>query len=131
MGHINTGAFKPWADTACAHGVSLTSEWFSVSRAAELQAYLLTVSAAGTPKFSLYLHYSPMDYQYLNSITATTTSYVAITLVSDSTSEILQQFDKTGVTDLAYPPRAVRMVATAAADSNDDSVVTAWLLWKE
>lgn len=131
MSRINTGAFLPWNATACANGTTLTSEWISVSRAAELQVYLRLLSAAGSPNHTLSIHYSPKDYHYLNSVTATTADYVAITIVSASTSEIMQQFDKSGVADLAYPPRAVRLSIVGEAAANADSVVTCYLLWKE
>lgn len=126
-------AFMAIADTTKAinsatvlHSATKASNWIDCASGFSFTVWYKAVSAAGTPKFTIYTEVSPYSAQYLNDLVAagtdTTAYYVqSSALGTDVTTEsILIRYTSTL---LDTPFLSLRVKVVAAVDSNDDSVV--------
>lgn len=112
------------------HSVTKASDWIDCTSGMSFTIWYKAVSAAGTPKFTLYVEVSPNTAQYLNDLVAAGTDsalyYVQSSALATNvtTESTLVRYTSTL---LDTPFLSIRLKAVAAADSNDDSVVDFWV----
>ena len=106
---------------------SYTSEWWNTEGWVEKKVEVDADPASSTPDINIFVHVSPYDAYYLNSITATTEYYEAHTVKDAHVATILTGYDSDDCAILGKPCRAMRV--SIANDSATIAItsVTAWL----
>jgi hypothetical protein len=109
------------------HSVTKASDWIDCTSGFSFTIWALLSSAAGSPNFSFYVEVSPFSAQYLNDLVASGTDTAAYYLQASAlatgvtTENTILRYTSTA---LDTPFLSLRVKATAAAGSNDDSVVS-------